>query len=327
MKIINRPRRLRNSSSIRSLVRETVLNTDDLIFPLFVVEGEGIKKEISSLKNQYHLSVDKLEAEIKEILGLGIKAVMLFGLPDEKDELGSEAYNDNGIVQRAIKEVRRIDKDILVITDICMCQYTDHGHCGIIDHNCTVDNDRTLEYISKIALSHVRAGSDMVAPSDMMDGRIQAIRHTLDENNFEHVSIMAYSAKYSSAFYGPFRAAANSAPGFGDRKTYQMDPANSDEALREVELDLSEGADIVMVKPALCYLDVVRRVKDSFNTPVAVYNVSGEYAMVMAAVEKGLVDEKQIVLEQLTSMKRAGADIIISYHAKEAAKWLKEEEK
>ena len=308
-------------------MRETVLNRDDLIYPLFVVEGEGIKREISSLKNQYHLSVDNLEAEIKEILALGLKAVMLFGLPDEKNELGSEAYNDGGIVQRAIKEVKRINKDILVVTDICMCQYTDHGHCGIIDHNCTVDNDRTLEYIAKIALSHVRAGADMVAPSDMMDGRIQAIRDILDENNFEHISIMAYSAKYSSAFYGPFRAAANSAPGFGDRKTYQMDPANSDEALREVELDLSEGADIVMVKPALCYLDVVRRVKDSFNTPVAVYNVSGEYAMVMAAVEKGLVDEKQIVLEQLTSMKRAGADIIITYHAKEAAKWLKEEEK
>jgi len=322
MNLINRPRRLRNSQALRSLVRETVLNTDDLVYPIFVVEGKGIKKEITSLKDQYHLSVDMLKDEINEIAQLGIKAVLLFGLPDSKDSLGSEAYHDNGIVQRAIREIKGIRKDILVITDICMCQYTDHGHCGIL-HGEYVDNDTTLNYLAKIGLSHAKAGADMVAPSDMMDGRIQAIRSLLDENGFEQVSIMAYSAKYASAFYGPFRAAANSAPGFGDRKTYQMDPANSDEALREVELDLAEGADIVMVKPALAYLDVVRRVKDTFNVPLATYNVSGEYALIKAASEKGLINEEQIVLEQLTAMKRAGADIIITYHAKDAAKWLR----
>lgn len=323
MDLIHRPRRLRRNSAIRSLVRETILHVDDFIYPIFVVEGQGIKKEIESLPNNYHFSVDMLEDEIKEITALGIKAVILFGLPDKKDACGSEAYSDNGIVQRAIREIKKYNKDVLIATDICMCQYTDHGHCGIIEGN-HVHNDETLKYIAQIALSHAKAGADMVAPSDMMDGRIGAIRNILDQNGFVDISVMAYSAKYASAYYGPFRAAANSAPGFGDRNTYQMDPANSDEALREVELDMAEGADIVMVKPALAYLDVIRRVKDTFNAPLAAYNVSGEYAMIKAAAEKGLIDEKRIVLESLIAMKRAGADIIITYHAKDAARWLKE---
>ncbi|MBS3994890.1 MAG: porphobilinogen synthase [Alkaliphilus sp.] len=320
--MIKRPRRLRHNSAIRSMVRETTLNIDDLVYPLFVIEGEGVKNEISSLKGQYHYSLDKLEDEINEISRLGIQAILLFGLPNMKDSLASEAYRDTGIVQRALKEIKRINKEMLVITDICMCQYTDHGHCGVL-YGEYVDNDKTLDYIAKIALSHARAGADMVAPSDMMDGRISSIRSLLDKNGFSNVSIIAYSAKYASAFYGPFRAAANSAPGFGDRKTYQMDPANSDEALREVELDLDEGADIVMIKPALAYLDVVQRVKYNYNVPVAAYNVSGEYAMIKTASEKGLIDEQKIVLEILTGMKRAGADIIISYHAKDVAKWIK----
>ncbi|TCO79486.1 porphobilinogen synthase [Marinisporobacter balticus] len=324
MKLINRPRRLRKNTAIRNLIRETALNVNDFIYPLFVVEGEGIKKEIESLSNNYHFSIDRLKNEINEITDLGIQAVMLFGLPDKKDACGSEAYNDDGIVQRAIREIKKINKDLLVATDICMCQYTDHGHCGIIKEDY-VDNDETLKYLAQIALSHVKAGADMVAPSDMMDGRIAAIRNILDENGYTEIAVMAYSAKYASAFYGPFRAAANSVPGFGDRKTYQMDPANSDEALREVELDIEEGADIVMVKPALSYLDVIRRIKDNYNMPLAAYNVSGEYAMIKAAAKLGLIDEKRIVLEKLLSMKRAGADIIITYHAKDAAKWLKEE--
>jgi porphobilinogen synthase len=295
---------------------------NDFIYPIFAVEGEKIKREIPSLVNNYHFSVDMLEAEVKEISELGIKAVLLFGVPDHKDAHGSEAYSENGIVQRAIKEIKRVNKEILVITDVCMCQYTDHGHCGIIE-DMYVNNDKSVDYIAKIALSHVKAGADMVAPSDMMDGRIGAIRELLDANGYTEVPIMAYSAKYASAFYGPFRAAANSTPQFGDRKTYQMDPANSDEALREVELDIAEGADLVMVKPALAYLDILRRIKDTFNAPLVAYNVSGEYAMIKAAAEKGWVDEKAIVLEKLTAMKRAGADLIISYHSKDAAKWLR----
>lgn len=322
MHLINRPRRLRASSALRDLVRETRLSTDDLIYPIFVVEGEGIKREIASLKNQYHFSLDMLKNELEEIARLGIKAVILFGLPESKDSFGSQAYNENGIVQRAVREIKSINREILVITDICMCQYTDHGHCGIVEDNY-VDNDRTLKYIAEIALSHAKAGADMVAPSDMMDGRIKAIRSILDQNGFEKVAILAYSAKYASAFYGPFRAAANSAPGFGDRKTYQMDPANTNEALREVGLDLEEGADIVMIKPALAYLDILQRVKDTFNAPIAAYNVSGEYAMIKAAAAMGLIDEESIVLEKLTAMKRAGADLIISYHAKDAAVWLR----
>ena len=322
--LINRPRRLRKNPAIRSLIRETILNVNDFIYPIYVVEGEGIKKEIESLPNIHHFSIDQLKNEIEEIVSLGIKAIMLFGLPNHKDACGSSAYDEDGIVQKAIREIKKINKELLVITDVCMCQYTDHGHCGILKDDY-VDNDETLKYLSKIALSHVNAGADMVAPSDMMDGRIKGIRNALDENGYTDISIMAYSAKYASAFYGPFRVAANSAPEFGDRKTYQMDPANGDEALREVELDLSEGADIVMVKPALAYLDIMRRVKDKYTVPLAAYNVSGEYAMVKAAAEKGLIDEKKIVLESLTSMKRAGADLIITYHGKDAARWLKEE--
>lgn len=324
MNLVHRPRRLRVNNNVRSLVRETKVGIDDLIYPLFLVEGEGIKKEISTLPGNYHFSLDMIEEEIKEIYRLGIKAVVLFGVPNKKDALGSEAYNDIGIVQEGIRKIKSINKDILVITDVCMCQYTDHGHCGIIE-DCYVDNDKTLEYLAKVAVSHAKAGADMVAPSDMMDGRVKAIREALDDNNFVNVSIMAYSAKYASAFYGPFRAAADSSPQFGDRKTYQMDPANSDEAMREVVLDIEEGADMVMVKPALAYLDIIRRVKDNFNVPIVAYNVSGEYAMIKAAVEKGLADEKAIVKEKLTSIKRAGADIIITYHAKDMARWIKEE--
>lgn len=319
-----RPRRLRMNHQIRSLVRETRLGVDDLIYPIFLVEGNNIKEEISTLPGCYHFSVDMLKEEIDELLKLGIKAVILFGVPNKKDEAGSEAYNENGIVQKGIKEVKKLTNDIMVITDVCMCQYTDHGHCGIIDH-ALVDNDKTLEYLAQIALSHARAGADMVAPSDMMDGRVAAIRDILDNNGFKNISIMSYSAKYSSAFYGPFRAAAHSTPQFGDRKTYQMDPCNSDEAIRETELDIIEGADIVMVKPALSYLDIIRRIKDNFNAPIAAYNVSGEYAMIKAAAKAGLVDEKAIVIELLTSIKRAGADIIITYFAKDFARWILEE--
>lgn len=322
MILTHRPRRLRVNQAIRSLVRETNLSVNDFVYPIFAVEGEKIKREIPSLVNNYHFSVDMLEAEIKEISELGIKAVLLFGVPNHKDAHGSEAFSENGIVQRAIKEIKRVNKEMLVITDVCMCQYTDHGHCGIIE-DMYVNNDKSVDYIAKIALSHAKAGADMVAPSDMMDGRIGAIRDVLDANGYTEVSIMAYSAKYASAFYGPFRAAANSTPQFGDRKTYQMDPGNSDEALREVELDIAEGADLVMVKPALAYLDVVRRIKDTFNIPIVAYNVSGEYAMIKAAAEKGWVDEKAIVLEKLTAMKRAGADLIITYHSKDVAKWIR----
>ncbi|WP_432409663.1 porphobilinogen synthase [Wukongibacter sp. M2B1] len=318
-----RPRRLRANNQIRSLVRETELSINDLIYPLFLVEGSNVKKEISTLPGCYHFSVDVLKEEIEELTKLGIKAVILFGVPDKKDEVGSEAYRENGIVQKGIREIKRLTKDIMVITDVCMCQYTDHGHCGIIEES-KVNNDSTLEYLTKIAVSHAKAGADMVAPSDMMDGRVMAIRRGLDENRFENVSIMSYSAKYASAFYGPFRAAAHSTPQFGDRRTYQMDPCNSDEAIRETELDIMEGADIVMVKPALSYLDIIRRIKDNFNVPIVAYNVSGEYAMIKSAVKAGLVDEKAIVIEKITSMKRAGADIIITYYAKELAKWIKE---
>ncbi len=323
MDMKKRPRRLRASSLMRDMVRENSINLSDLIYPLFVVEGEGIKEEISTLPGNYHFSLDILKDEIEELLELGIKAIMLFGVPNCKDALGSEAYSDDGIVQKGIKVIKSITDEILVITDICMCQYTDHGHCGIIKDGI-IDNDETLEYLSKIAVSHAKAGADMVAPSDMMDGRIGHMRQTLDENGYTNISIMSYSAKYASAFYGPFRAAAHSAPQFGDRKTYQMDPSNSNEALREVELDINEGADMVMVKPALSYLDIIRRIKDNYNIPIVAYNVSGEFALIKAAAEKGLVDEKAIVMESLTSMKRAGANIIITYFTKDIAKWIKE---
>jgi len=320
--MIKRGRRLRANAAIRDMVRETTLNSKDFIYPIFVVEGENIKNEISSLEGNYHFSIDRLHEVIKEIQEADIAGVLLFGIPEHKDECGSESYNDNGIVQQAIREIKKIDKNLLVITDVCMCEYTSHGHCGII-HDEDVDNDKTLEYLAKISVSHAKAGADIIAPSDMMDGRILAIRNALDNSGFKNISIMSYSAKYCSAFYGPFRDAANSAPQFGDRKTYQMDPANRMEALRETEIDIEEGADFIMVKPALSYLDIIRDCKENFNMPLVAYNVSGEYAMVKAAGKLGLIDEERVMMETLTSIKRAGADIIITYHALEASKVLK----
>ncbi len=320
--MLRRPRRLRASSAIRDLVRETVLNINDLIYPLFVVEGENIKEEIPSLPDVYHFSLDKLEDEIKELKELGIQHVILFGIPDEKDPCGKEAYNDNGIVQKGIRKIKEIDPSMCVTTDVCMCQYTSHGHCGILTEKGYVDNDETLGYLTKIAVSHAKAGADMVAPSDMMDGRIQAMREGLDAAGFETVAIMSYSVKYASSFYGPFRDAAGSAPSFGDRKTYQMDPANSNEALIEAELDVLEGSDMLMVKPALSYLDVIRRVKDNFDLPLVAYNVSGEYSMLKLAVKEGLLSEDAIY-EAVMSIKRAGADIIITYFAKDIAKKIR----
>ncbi|MBS6043411.1 porphobilinogen synthase [Clostridium baratii] len=319
---MRRGRRLRTNECVRDLVRETVLTPSDFILPIFVVEGEGIKREIESLPGVYHYSVDMLDEIIEETVSLGIKGIMLFGIPDHKDCCGSEAYADNGIVQRATRRIREITDKLIVSTDVCMCEYTDHGHCGII-HDGDVDNDETLDYLCKIAVSHAKAGSQMIAPSDMMDGRVLRIREALDNAGYKNVSIMSYSAKYCSAYYGPFRAAANSAPSFGDRKTYQMDPANRREAIREVMYDIEEGADIVMVKPALSYLDIVRDVRNEVNLPVAAYNVSGEYAMIKAAGKMGLIDEERTIIETLTSMKRAGADIIITYHALEASRLLR----
>ena len=317
--MIDRPRRLRENKMVRKMVRETRVEVEDLIYPLFVVEGSNIKREISSLKGNYHFSVDRLEEEIKEIASLGIGGIILFGIPDNKDDVGSGAYDDNGIIQRAIREIKRVDTELLVITDVCLCEYTDHGHCGIIDNGC-VDNDKSASLISKTALSHVRAGADIVAPSDMMDGRVALIRQLLDKEGYSHIPIMAYSVKYASAFYGPFREAAQSAPQFGDRGGYQMDPANRIEAIREIELDSKEGADMIMVKPAMPYLDVIREVKDKAYLPVVAYNVSGEYAMIKAAGEKGWIDEEKARDEMLLGIKRAGADIIITYFAKEYAK-------
>ena len=320
--MIKRGRRLRANAAIRDMVRETTLNSKDFIYPIFVVEGENIKNEISSLEGNYHFSIDRLHEVIKEIQEADIAGVLLFGIPEHKDECGSESYNDNGIVQQAVRKIKEIDKNLLVITDVCMCEYTSHGHCGII-HDEDVDNDKTLEYLAKISVSHAKAGADIIAHSDMMDGRILAIRNALDNSGFKNISIMSYSAKYCSAFYGPFRDAANSAPQFGDRKTYQMDPANRMEALRETEIDIEEGADFIMVKPALSYLDIIRDCKENFNMPLVAYNVSGEYAMVKAAGKLGLIDEERVMMETLTSIKRAGADIIITYHALEASKVLK----
>ena len=319
--MIKRGRRLRATSAIRDMIRETTLNTKDFIYPIFVVEGENIKNEISSLPDNYHYSIDRLHEVIAEVEKANIAGVLLFGIPEHKDACGSEAYNDNGIVQQAVRKIKELNKELLVITDVCMCEYTSHGHCGII-HESDVDNDETLEYLSKIAVSHAKAGADMVAPSDMMDGRIGFMRKALDDNGFKKVSIMSYSAKYCSAFYGPFREAAGSAPEFGNRKTYQMDPANRLEALRETEKDIEEGCDIIMVKPALPYLDVIRECRQNFSMPLAAYNVSGEYAMVKAAGKQGLIDEERIIMEILTSIKRAGADIIITYHALEASRML-----
>lgn len=318
---IVRMRRLRQNENLRGMVRETSLSVDNLIYPLFVTFGKGVKDEISAMPGTYRFSIDMLSKEIKEINSLGIPAVILFGIPEEKDDVGSEAYNPDGIVQRAIKEIKSAASDLIVITDVCIDEYTTHGHCGVVRGN-EVLNDPTLELLSKMALTHARAGADMVAPSDMMDGRVGAIRKTLDEKGFSDIPIMSYSAKYASAFYGPFREACDSAPKFGDRKSYQMDAGNSDEALREVALDIEEGADIIMVKPAMAYLDIVRRVKDEFKMPVAAYNVSGEYSMVKAAAEKGWIDEEKIMMEILLNIKRAGADMILTYFAKESAKIL-----
>ena len=314
--MIHRPRRLRLNEQIRELVRETQLRVKDFIYPLFIVEGTGIKREIPSMPGQYHFSVDMLSEEIKEIEALNIRAVLLFGVPDVKDMHGSESYSRDGVIQRATREIKRVCPQIIVITDVCMCAYTDHGHCGILNEYGQVDNDKTLLYLQKIAVSYANAGADIVAPSDMMDGRVLAIRQALDEVGLINVGIMAYSVKYASSFYGPFRSAANSAPSMGNRKGYQMDSANTNEALREVRLDESEGADIVMVKPALPYLDVVRRVKENTLLPVAAYNVSGEYAMLKYAVNTGILPPEAI-MEALVSIKRAGADLIITYFAKE----------
>jgi len=301
------------------MVMETTLSVDDLILPLFVTFGKGIRNEIKSMPGHYQLSVDNLTKEVKEIKSLGIPAVILFGIPEHKDEVGSEAYNPKGIVQQAIKTIKNKAPELMVITDVCMCEYTSHGHCGMIKQG-DVDNDTTLELLAKEALSHTKAGVDMVAPSDMMDGRVGAIRKILDENNFNHIPIMSYAAKYASAFYGPFREAAESIPQFGDRRSYQMNPANSDEAIREVRFDIEEGADIIMVKPALPYLDIIRRVKQEFNCPVAAYNVSGEFSMIKAASKLGWMDGERAMMESLISIKRAGADLILTYFAKEAAK-------
>ena len=323
--MFRRGRRLRTNSVIRSLVRENSLSTEDFIYPVFIVEGNNIKREIRSLKGNYHWSVDKLEELVKELNEAKVKSVILFGIPEHKDCVGSEAYNDDGIVQKAIRKLKELDSNLYIITDVCMCEYTNHGHCGILNNN-NVDNDKTLVYLGEIAVSHVKAGADMVAPSDMMDGRIGYIREVLDKNGFENIPIMSYAAKYSSAFYGPFREAAGSAPSFGNRKGYQMDPANSREAIAEIEADLNEGADIIMVKPAMSYLDIVKEAREKINAPICVYNVSGEYAMVKNAGEVGLINEKLVALEMLLSMKRAGAKMIITYYALEAAKWLKEDE-
>ena len=322
--MIRRPRRLRATKAIRNLVRETKLQIEDLIYPLFIVDGENIKREIPSMEGVYHFSVDMLEDEIKELTELGIEHVLLFGVPDDekKDCCASEAFNPEGAVQRAIRKIKEINPQMSVICDVCMCEYTSHGHCGILTDSGYVHNDKTLDYLGKISLSYAEAGADMVAPSDMMDGRIAAIRQVLDNNGFENVVIMAYSAKYASSFYGPFRDAANSAPQFGDRKTYQMDPANSNEAIVEGKLDVAEGADIIMVKPALSYLDIIQRFKDNFDLPIAAYNVSGEYSMLKLAVKQGLLNESAIY-EAVMSIKRAGATIIITYFAKDIAKMLK----
>ena len=319
--LLYRPRRLRVSAGIRDLVRETSLSVDDFVYPLFVVPGTRVKKEIPSLPGQYHLSADQALEVAREAATAGIPAVLLFGLPEYKDAEGSSAWDMNSPVQRAMRLIKETLPELVVIGDVCLCEYTDHGHCGLL-RGQTVDNDPTLELLARVAVSQARAGADIIAPSDMMDGRVAAIRQALDAAGFAESSIMAYSAKYASAFYGPFRDAADSAPKFGDRRAYQMDPANAREALREVELDIAEGADIVMVKPAMPYLDVISKVRAKFGLPLAAYNVSGEYAMVKAAAANGWVEEQRITLEILTGIKRAGADIIITYHALEAAKWL-----
>lgn len=317
-----RPRRLRRNERIRELIRETTISPKNLIYPLFVGPGKDRAQPVSSMPGVAQLSVDRAVIECQEVRALGIPAVILFGIPERKDSHGTEAYADAGVVQQAIRAIKEKLPELLVITDVCLCEYTDHGHCGVVK-NGDVDNDATLELLAKEALSHARAGADIVGPSDMMDGRVGAIRQALDQNGFENVAIMAYAAKYASGFYGPFREAAESTPQFGDRRSYQMDPANTDEALREVAMDIREGADIVMVKPALAYLDVIYRVKQKFGYPVAAYNVSGEYSMIKAAGQNGWVDEARVMMEVLLSIRRAGADMILTYFAKDAARILR----
>ena len=317
----NRPRRLRVSSTMRKMVRETAVTLEDLIYPLFVVHGKGVKEPVSSMPGVFRYSVDCLLQEVREVTAMGIKAVILFGIPAYKDEKGSSAYDPDEVVQRAVKELKGSFPTLLVITDVCLCEYTDHGHCGLVDEGLIL-NDPTLELLAGTALSHARAGADIVAPSDMMDGRVQAIRGSLDGEGFQSVAVMSYTAKYASSFYGPFRDAAGSSPSFGDRRTYQMDPPNAREALREVQQDESEGVDIIMVKPALAYLDIIHRVKEETLLPVAAYNVSGEYSMVKAAEEKGWLEGSQVMVEILTSIKRAGADLILTYFARDMARLL-----
>lgn len=318
-----RHRRLRSSANMRALVRETVLATNDLIYPMFVVEGEGIKHEISSMPGCFQVSLDNLNEEINELVRLGIHGVLLFGIPKEKDEVGTQAYCTTGIVQQALRQIKSNSPEMLTIADTCLCEYTSHGHCGVI-HNGDVDNDQSLQLIIETAVSQAQAGADIIAPSNMMDGFVAGIRQGLDDAGFENIPIMSYAVKYASAFYGPFRDAAQSAPQFGDRKTYQMDPANRLEALREAASDVEEGADFLIVKPALAYMDIIRDVRERHDVPIVAYNVSGEYSMVKAAAQNGWIDERSIVLEKLTSMKRAGADLIMTYHAKDVAKWLQE---
>lgn len=318
---IHRPRRLRRSPALRRLVRETRLSIDDLIMPLFVCLGSEVRQPIAAMPGNCRMSPDVLAEECRRIRSLGIPAVLLFGIPESKDETGSSALSEDGVIQQALRHTKQVVPDLLLITDVCLCEYTSHGHCGVLDGQ-EVDNDRTLELLVAMALSHAQAGADIVAPSDMMDGRVGAIRRGLDEAGFSHVAILAYAAKYASGYYGPFREAADSAPAFGDRSTYQMDPPNAREALREIALDIEEGADIVMVKPALAYMDIIYRACQRFDVPIAAYNVSGEFSMIKAAAERGWIDEKRVVLETLTGLKRAGADMILTYFAKDVAAWL-----
>lgn len=321
---IYRPRRLRASANLRSMIRETEISVKDLIYPVFVVPGKNIKHEIESLPGNYHWSVDRVLECVDELVSLGIPSIILFGIPSYKNATGSSAWDMEEPVQQACMLIKSKYPELVITTDVCLCEYTEHGHCGVLENGCTVNNDETLPLLAKVAVSHAKAGADIIAPSNMMDGYVHAIRTALDEAGFINIPIMAYSAKFASAYYGPFRAAADSTPAAGDRKGYQMDPANSDEALRETYLDIEEGADIIMVKPALAFLDIVQRVHETFNRPLCVYNVSGEYAMVKAAAEKGWIDEKRIVMETMLAFKRAGAKMIITYHALDVAKWLQE---
>ena len=323
LQLSRRMRRLRRSETIRGMVRETSLSANDFIYPMFVVTGQDVRQEIGSMPGQYHLSVDQMAREAAELRELGVPAVLLFGLPGYKDAVGSSGYDANGIVQNAVRALKDADPDLLVITDVCLCEYTDHGHCGVLDDAGNVLNDPSVELLVQQALSHAEAGAEIVAPSDMMDGRVGAIRGALDATSLTDTAILAYAAKFASAYYGPFREAANSAPAQGDRRGYQLDPANAREALAEIALDIEEGADIVMVKPALPYLDIIRRARDRFDQPLAAYNVSGEYAMIKAAAQRGWLDEERIIPETLIAIKRAGADLILTYHAKEMARWLR----